>query len=427
MGRTAPSARASDAFGPDLDDSGCDILHIDMDAFFASVEIARDPTLRGKPVIVGGLGNRGVVSAASYEARRFGVNSAMPIALARRRCPHGVYLSPTFSEYSRVSKAVMAMFGEFTPLVEPLSVDEAFLDVTGSRRLFGSARAIAAEIRARVAADHDITCTVGVASTKFVAKLASTQAKPDGLAVVPAGKVLDFLHPLPVSALWGVGEKTAETLARLGLKTVGDIAAMPTARLRSAVGRAAADHLHSLAWGRDARKVETTREEKSISAEVTFDQNIADPAELAKAVLALSHKVAARARRAGLTGRTVAVKIRSGDFSTRNRSRTLTVPTDLAHEVYAVAADLVRANVTAPVRLIGVRLEGLGAGGDLYQPRLGEPEQGWRELERTVDDLSERFGGGVVRPASLLDPEHRRIGERRHGKTNPRALGEVDD
>ena len=405
MSRTVPSARPSDAFGPDLDDSGCHILHIDMDAFFASVEIAKNPSLRGKPVIVGGLGNRGVVSAASYEARRFGVNSAIPMAVARKRCPHGVYLSPDFTEYSRISKAVMAVFASYTPNIEQLSVDEAFLDVSGARRLFGTPKRIATRIRRTVHAEHDLTCTVGVGPNKFIAKLASTQAKPDGLAVVPAGKVLDFLHPLPVSALWGVGEKTARTLERLGLRTVGDLAALPLARLRSAVGRASSEHLHALAWGRDARPVETDRIEKSVGAETTFEHDVADIDEVVRVVLGLSHKVAGRARRAGVRGRTVSVKIRYGDFATRNRSRTLIESTDTGHDIYTVAAELVRANVTAPVRLIGVRLEGLNrGGGDAYQPQLGERPHGWRDVERTVDDLAERFGRGIVRPASLIDP-----------------------
>ncbi|GAA4924985.1 DNA polymerase-4 [Stackebrandtia albiflava] len=406
MSRTPPSARRSDAFGPGLDDTGCHILHIDMDAFFASVEIARRPELASRPVIVGGLGNRGVVSAANYRAREFGVNSAMPMVVARRRCPQGVYLPPDFTAYSRVSKAVMAVFAEYTPKVEPLSVDEAFLDVSGSGRLFGSASSIAAEIRRRVSADHGITCTVGVAATKFIAKLASTQAKPDGLAVVPVAGVLKFLHPLPVSALWGVGEKTAAGLARLGLRTVGEIAQVPPERLRATVGRAAAAHLHELAWGRDPRRVEVTRVDKSVGAEVTFETDVAAPEELARAVLALAQKVAARARRAGVAGRTVAVKIRYGDFTTLNRSRTLPEATDVGRDLYRVAMELVTATVTAPVRLIGVRLEGLSPAGDgWYQPRLGEPEHGWRDLERTVDDLTARFGGGVVTPASLLGPD----------------------
>ena len=412
MSRTAPSAVPSDAFGPDLDDTGCPILHVDMDAFFASVEIAKRPELRGRPIIVGGLGPRGVVSAASYEARPFGVNSAMPMAVARKRCPQAVFLSPDGAAYSRVSKAVMDLFAEYTPVVEKLSVDEAFLDVSGAARLFGSGKHIAARIRRRVLDEHGITCTVGVAPNKFLAKLASTQAKPDGLAVVPADKVLDFLRPLPIGALWGVGDKTAAVLTRLGMRTVGDIGRASLRQLESAVGRAVAAHLYALANGEDERSVEVTRVDKSVGAEVTFDTDVADPAELRRTVLRLSQKVAARARKASVTGRTVAVKIRFGDFTTLSRSRTLSEPTDIAHELYAVASALVEANATRPVRLVGVRLEGLlEAQGRGYQPLLGAPVHGWRDVERTVDLLSDRYGSRIVRPASLVnaedDPERR--------------------
>ncbi|GLZ75423.1 DNA polymerase IV [Actinorhabdospora filicis] len=382
------------------------ILHVDMDAFFASVEMARHPELRHRPVIVGGLGPRGVVSAANYAARAFGVHSALPMAIARRRCPRGAYLQPDGAEYRRVSKAVMRIFRDVTPLVEPLSVDEAFLDVTGARRLFGEPVAIARSIRERVAAEHGITCTVGVAQTKFIAKLASTKAKPDGLLVIEPDGVLDFLHPLPVSDLWGVGERTAASLARLGLHTVGDVAALPVARLKAAVGQAAALHLHELASGRDARAVTPHREEKSIGAEVTFDVDVSDPAVLRKALLELSDKVAGRARRAGYAGRTVAVKIRFGDFRTISRSRTVHEPVDVARDLFTMAHALVTENAEGhPLRLVGVRLEGLVESDRLArQPALGEPEHGWRQAETTVDGLRERFGSKAVRPASLLDP-----------------------
>ena len=226
-------------FGPDADDTGCTVLHVDMDAFYASVEIRRRPELRGKPVIVGGAGPRGVVSAASYEARKFGVHSAMPGSRAQRLCPHGIFLPPDFTAYTEASRAVMAIFRDVTPLVEPLSLDEAFLDVAGARKLLGRPAGIAGLIRHRVATEQRLTCSVGVAPTKFMAKLGSTRAKPDGMVVVPADRALQYLHPLPVSALWGVGERTAENLQRLGLKTVGDLAAAPLGMLRAAVGDAA--------------------------------------------------------------------------------------------------------------------------------------------------------------------------------------------
>src|SRR5437763_9960433 len=273
MGRSqaVPRGDPSGEYGPGADDSGCTMLHVDMDAFFASVEVRRRPELRGRPVIVGGTGPRGVVSSASYEARRYGVRSAMPAARARRLCPPAVFLPPDFTAYGQASRAVMEIFRDVTPLVEPLSLDEAFLDVAGAVRLLGRPTAIAALIRRRIVEEQGLTCSVGVAPTKFVAKLASTRAKPDGLVVVPAARVLHYLHPLPVGAVWGVGERTAETLHRLGLATVRDLAEAPLAMLRSAVGEAAAVHLHELAQGRDPRPVVAEQVEKSIGAEITFD------------------------------------------------------------------------------------------------------------------------------------------------------------
>ncbi len=346
-------------FGSDADDSGCPILHVDMDAFYCSVEVRRRPELRGKPVIVGGIGPRGVVSSASYEARAFGVRSAMPSTRARRLCPQAVFLPPDFTEYTAASRAVMRIFRDVTPLVEPLSMDEAFLDVAGARRLLGPSAQIAALIRRRVAAEQQLTCSVGVAPTKFMAKLASTRAKPDGLAVVPADRVLDFLHPLPVAALWGVGERSAEVLARLGLRTVGDLARAPIAMLRSNLGAAAAEHLHTLAAGRDPRAVEPAQVEKSIGAETTFDTDVADPTEIRLALLALAGKAAGRLRGAGMAGRTVALKVRFADFRTISRSRTLTTPTDVTKEIFDTAWALFAALPAGDrIRLVGVRDRG---------------------------------------------------------------------
>ncbi|PWU53149.1 DNA polymerase IV [Micromonospora sp. S4605] len=405
MGRSQSLPRGGDPrFGPDADDSGCPILHVDMDAFFASVEVRRRPELRGRPVVVGGLGPRGVVSSASYEARRYGVRSAMPTMRARALCPDAVYLPPDFTQYTAASRAVMQIFRDVTPLVEPLSLDEAFLDVAGARRLFGPPAAIARLIRGRVAAEQGLTCSVGVAPSKFVAKLGSTRAKPDGLLVVPAGRVLEFLHPLPVAALWGVGERAAEALRRLGLNTIGDLAEAPLGMLRRAVGEASATHLHELAWGRDPRRVSPEHVEKSIGAEVTFDADVADPLEIRRALLALAEKVGARLRRAGQVGRTVSLKVRLADFRTVNRSRTLAVPTDTAREVF----DTVWALYTAldpgdRIRLVGVRVEGLaGAAGAPRQLTLGAPERGWREAEAAADAAAARFGRSVIGPASLL-------------------------
>ncbi|MEV7326939.1 DNA polymerase IV [Micromonospora sp. NPDC093244] len=405
MGRSQSLPRGGDPrFGPDADDSASPILHVDMDAFFAAVEVRRRPELRGRPVIVGGIGPRGVVSSASYEARRYGVRSAMPTSQARARCPHAVYLAPDFTAYTAASRAVMQIFRDVTPLVEPLSLDEAFLDVTGARRLFGSPATIARLIRRRVADEQGLTCSVGVAPSKFVAKLGSTRAKPDGLLVVPPGQVLDFLHPLPVDALWGVGERAAETLRRLGLATVGDLAEAPPGMLRRAVGAASAAHLHELAWGRDPRRVSPEHVDKSIGAEVTFDADVADPLEIRRALLALSAKVGVRLRGSGQVGRTVTLKVRLADFRTVNRSRTLGVATDTAREMFdTVWALYTTLDPGERIRLVGVRVEGLApAQGAPRQLTLGAPERGWREAEAAADAAAARFGRSVIGPASLM-------------------------
>jgi DNA polymerase-4 len=391
-------------FGFGADDAGCTILHVDMDAFFASVEIRRRPELRGKAVVVGGMGPRGVVSAASYEARRYGVRSAMPSMRARALCPHAVFLPPDFTAYTEASRAVMAIFRDVTPLVEPLSLDEAFLDVAGARRLLGAPAAIARDIRARVAEEQQLTCSVGVASTKFVAKLGSSRAKPDGMIVVPVTLVLDFLRPLPVDALWGVGEKAAEALRRLGLSTVGELAEAPHGMLRRAVGDASAAHLHELASGRDPRRVVSEHVDKSIGAETTYDTDVVDPSVVRRTLLSLADKVAVRLRGAGLAGRTIAIKVRAPDFRTVNRSRTLPSTTDVSREIFETSWSLFEALRTAePVRLIGVRVEGLASAATASrQPTLGEAENGWREAEAATDAARARFGRAIVGPASLL-------------------------
>ena len=403
MGRSQGLPRGG-GFGPDSDDTGCTILHVDMDAFYAAVEVRRRPELRGKPVVVGGAGPRGVVSSASYEARTFGVRSAMPGARARRLCPQAVFLPPDFDAYSAASRAVMAIFRDVTPLVEPLSMDEAFLDVAGAVRLLGRPAEIAAGIRRRVFEEERLTCSVGVASTKFIAKLGSTRAKPNGLEVVPADRVLEYLHPLPVDALWGVGEKSAEALHRLGLRTVGDVAAAPLGLLRRALGEAAAVHLRELSAGRDPRSVVPHQPEKSIGAETTFDVDVDEPRVIREALLAMSEKTAGRLRRAGQAGRTVTLKVRLSDFRTLNRSRTLGAATDVGREIFQTAWALFE--ILQPgerIRLVGVRVDGLALADDApHQLSLGERETGWREAERAADALAARFGAGVIRPASLL-------------------------
>ncbi len=387
--------------GP-VDDSATPILHVDMDAFFVSVELLKRPDLRGKPVLVGGTAGRGVVSAASYEARKYGVNSAMPMSLALQRCPNAVVLRGDYASYTEYSRRVMHIFEEVTPLVEKLSIDEAFLDVSGARRLHGSPAEIAWRLRRRVHEETGLTCSVGVAATKFVAKVASSRAKPDGMLVVPADRTLEFLHPLPVSALWGVGKVTEESLTRLGLRTVGDVAAMPTDALERALGPALAAKLAHLSMGIDARDVVTGREEKSIGHEVTFGYDLTDLEQLRRELLGLSDDVAVRLRRAGVVGRTVVLKLRYGDFRTVTRSRTLGEPTDVARRIYdeASAALGELAGDGARIRLIGVRAEQLRPSGS--GAMLWDPDEEWREAERTIDEVTARFGRGAVRPASLV-------------------------
>jgi len=405
--RTGPLG-ASPGSGPgERDDSGCPILHVDMDAFYASVELLRRPDLVGHPVVVGG-GPRGVVLSATYEARTFGIHAAMPMTRARRLCPTAVVLEPHHHDYARISQSVMAVFASVTPRYEPLSLDEAFLDVSGAIRRLGSPAAIGETIRARIADEQGITCSVGVGPSKFVAKLASSRAKPDGLLVVPSDEVISFLHPLPVGALWGVGDKTEETLQRLGLHTVGDLAHTPVGTLERALGPAVGRHLAALAWGRDERTVVPHEPDKSIGAEETFDVDVDDPEVIRRELLRLSERVAARLRAGEVAGRTVSIKVRFANFTTITRARTLHQPTDVAREVYAAVIGLYEALRLdrARIRLVGVRLEGLVDVDTVpRQLTLGDRERGWREAEQAVDRATARFGSAAVRPAALVpDP-----------------------
>ncbi|WAL63678.1 DNA polymerase IV [Amycolatopsis cynarae] len=386
------------------DDTGCGLLHVDMDAFFAAVELRTRPELADKPVIVAGAGPRSVVTSANYPAREFGVRAAMPVAVARRLCPHAVFIPPTHGLYGEVSRGVMAIFRELTPLVEPLSLDEAFLDVSGAlRRLRATPAEVAELVRRRVRDEHGITCSVGVAGVKFVAKLASGMAKPDGVVVVPVAQTLQFLHPLPISALWGVGKRTEESLRRLGLGTVAQIAATPPQRLRRAVGAAAAEHLHALANGRDERGVVVDAPDKSIGAERTFDTDQRDPAVLERELLRLSERVAASLRAKQLRGRTVSIKVRFADFKTITRARTLSPATDVARVIHTTAVALLAEAVAgAEVRLIGVRVEGLAGAGEPEQLSFERAEPRWREAEVAADVARSKFGSAAVRPASLL-------------------------
>lgn len=391
--------------GSPPDDTGCTVLHVDMDAFYASASLISRPELRGKPVIIGGASGRSVVLSATYEARAFGVTSAMPMARAQRLCPQAVIIEPDHRRYAAISEAVMATFASVTEHVEPLSLDEAFLDVAGAVRRLGSPARIAEQLRDTIADEQGITCSVGVASTKFVAKLASNLAKPDGLIVVPVDEVVSFLHQLPVGAIWGVGDKTEEHLHRLGLRTVADLAHTPLETLQRALGDVAGRNLHDLAWGRDARRVVPERREKSIGADETFSHDIDDPVTIHRELLRLSDRTAARARSAGMAGRTVSIKVRFSDFTTITRAKTMRHHTDVSREIFATARELFdRLGLQrARIRLVGVRLEGLvPVERAPIQSALDDPEHGWREADRAVDRASARFGAGAVRPASLM-------------------------
>ena len=393
--------------GPPGEDRGCTVLHVDMDAFYAGVSLLSRPELRGRPVIVGGGGTRGVVLSATYEARAFGVHSAMPMMRARRLCPQAVVVAPDHAAYARVSAGVMEVFRSITPLVEPISLDEAFLDVRGAARRLGGPTQIGEWIRATVQDEQGVTCSVGVASTKFVAKLASARCKPDGLLVVPAQNVVAFLHPLPVGALWGVGGKTEDVLRQLGLHTVGDLAHTPVATLVRALGPATGAHLSALAWGRDERSVVPHEPDRSLGAEHTFATDIDDPAVVARELLRLSERTAARLRATGQVGRTVSIKVRFADFTTITRARTLPEATDVGRLVYDTAMGLYDALglERARIRLVGVRVEAiLDADDQPHQLQLGEREHGWRSAEQAVDRATRRFGAGAVRPAALVQP-----------------------
>ncbi|KRD41716.1 DNA polymerase IV [Cellulomonas sp. Root930] len=401
MSRGPRSAEARRDWG--REEVGCSILHVDMDAFFASVELARRPQLRGLPVIVGGA-TRGVVLAATYEARAFGVHSAMPMATALRQCPQAIVVPPDHHAYHEVSTGVMQLLGDITALVEQVSVDEAFLDVAGARRRLGPPTVIARLIRRQVQEQFGITCSVGIGSTKFVAKLASGQAKPDGVLLVPRSATVEFLRVLPVGALWGVGEKTEAALARFGIRTVAQLADSDVSTVQHAVGKVAGSHLFDLSWGRDPRPVSPGREERSLGAEETFVTDVADLTVVQEKARDLADRCAVRLRKNGLVTRTITVKIRTSDFRTLTRSRTLVTPTDVGREMFLAVRELL-AGVDLgglPVRLVGVRAEGLSrAASTIRQPTLeeasDEPVQSRRDAELTMDRVRERFGRAAIR------------------------------
>ncbi|WP_372434472.1 DNA polymerase IV [Arthrobacter cavernae] len=404
----APSAAPDPARGPDealRELRRASIMHVDMDAFFVSVELRSRPELRGKPVIVGFPAERSVVLSASYEARALGVKSAMPMAVAMRMSPTAVVINPRHKLYYEVSGQVMDIFGSITDLVEPISVDEAFLGVGGAIRRLGPPLEIGKLIRRRVAAELGITASVGIAASKFVAKIASTRCKPDGLLLIDAGQTVPYLHSLPVNALWGVGGKTEEALARLGIRTVADVAATPVASLKKMLG-ASGEHVYQLAWGIDPRPVTQTRLEKSIGSEETFAVDTADAALLHRELLRLSHRTASRLRAAGMLARTIALKLRYADFSTVTRSRTVQTPVDSAQLIYQVVVQLLDSLGNRPmtVRLVGVRAEQLEpADQTSLQLSLDRRDDNWRAAEQALDRVSERFGSKTLLPASLLE------------------------
>jgi DNA polymerase-4 len=396
------------------------ILHVDMDAFFVSVELLRRPELRGQPVVVGGTGDRGVVAAASYEARAYGIGSAMPSARARRLCPHAVFLPGDHAHYGQVSDRVMAVFRSVTPLVEPISLDEAFLDVTGARRSLGPGPVIGRRVRDEVLAAEGLTCSVGVATTKMVAKLASQAAKPraspagpivgSGVHVVAPGQELAFLHPLPARALWGVGPATLGRLERLGVRTVGDIAAIPEATLVATLGAAHGRHLSRLANGVDERAVVPDLPPKSIGHEETFAHDRYDRESLAREVVRMADAVAGRLRRHGVAGRTVTLKIRFGDFRTITRSTTPATTLDEGPAVARAAQALLdQIDPTPGVRLLGVSVSGLvsGAARQLTFDDAAGPS--WHEASGAIDAIRSRFGDRAIGPASSVGPGGPRV------------------
>jgi DNA polymerase-4 len=363
------------------------------------------PEYKGKALVVG-AGTRGVVLSANYEARKFGIRAAMPVGRAKRMAPHAIFIAPEHHRYSEISERVMAIFHSYTPLVEPISLDEAFLDVTGSQKLFGTGREIAAKIREQVEKEEGITCSVGLAQSKFIAKLASQHCKPNGMLEIKPDRILEFLHPLPVRAIWGVGPKTAESLERLGLHTVSDIAHTPRATLIRALGESTGASLYELAWGRDYRDVIPDEPEKSIGNEETFSEDLDNPEEILREFLRMTEKATARLRERSLFAKTISIKIKFADFSSLTRSKTVPIAIDNTHDTYEVVKALYLAlrNEGARIRLVGVSLSHLQEGAPV-QLELGARERGWREADTAIDRAQARFGRGSVRPGRLISPE----------------------
>jgi DNA polymerase-4 len=375
-----------------------------MDAFYASVAEKDNPKLKGKAVVVG-AGRRGVVSAANYEARKFGIRAAMPVYKAKALAPHAIFISPDMARYEEVSRSVMSIFHDITPLVEPISLDEAFLDVTGARRLLGDGQTIAKLIRARVEQKEGITCSVGIAHNKFIAKIASNQCKPNGLLEIDPERVLEFLHPLAAKEIWGVGPKTNEQLAKMGLQTVGDIANTPRSTLIRVLGQASGSSLYELAWGRDYRDVEIEHIEKSISSSETFDQDLDSQEEILKEFLRLTERSVERMREKGFAAGTISIKVRFTDFKTISRSKTVDLPITGTQEIFEVVKNLYLAlnleNVL--IRLVGVSLDSLVEDEEINQMVLGQRTSGWQQADKAVDRIKNKFGSASLRPARLVE------------------------
>ena len=383
------------------------ILHIDMDAFYASVEERDDPSLVGKPVIVGGTAEgRGVVAAANYEARKFGVHSAMAAARAMRLCPHAVVLKPRIDYYATVSRQIREIFEQFTPLVEPLSLDEAFLDVTGSEAIFGNSAEIGQAIKQCIRSELRLVASVGVAPSKFVAKIASDVKKPDGFVIVEAGEVQAFLDPLPVGRLWGVGKVTGQVFERLAIRTIGQLRQMPIDTLNAMFG-SSGEHYWRLAHGIDERRVVPDREAKSISNETTFAEDISDMEILRMWLVELVEQVGRRLRRHDIKGRTVELKVRFADFKTISRSLTLTEPTNTTQELLDTGVELLTKRLPAQhlsVRLLGFGVNNLDDSGTSQQQLFDEPDRDrHRELDRVADQITAKFGKLAIRRGARLD------------------------
>ena len=384
------------------------VMHADLDAFYASVEVLREPKLKGKPVIVGGTSSRGVVTSASYEARKYGVHSAMPTSRARRLCPNAIFIQPDFEMYAVKSKEVRRVFDSFSPVVEPLALDEAFLDVSGASKMWVGPEEMAKGLRDDVLGQTGLSVSVGIAPNKFLAKLASKHAKPDGMVLIHPDKVDEFLCPLPVEALWGVGTETASVLKRFGLRTIGDVACLPQSSLERALG-SLGGHIARLARGVDDRGVVADSPRKSMGAEETFERDLTDTGEILRFLLKLSDRVASRLRARGISGQTVTLKVRFSNFTTITRSVTLPAEVDGTRSIYLVVRDLISRVLSGGgaaghprIRLLGVSLSNLKDWPPSEQLSF-DPAAGWSDADRTLDLVRSRFGEEAIEFGVLLE------------------------